>query len=408
MRRPPALSVLAVLVVPAVLVVLVVLAAAPLAAQVPVGLEISVSQNQVGQKVRPDVGVAADGSFVVVWETQGRGRVWVRRYRANGEPRGGGLRVSRLGDRQQAAPAVAARPDGSFVVVWNRIAAGGTRVEVYASRFTAGGQPIGEPRLVGQAGQASAGEPAAVTLLPDGGFFVAWTLEDGLVGDTPARDLYGRRFTRNGVPAGGRVTLNEDPGGDQRHPECAVSRGAEIVCTWTSDLGEGSFGETLFRRFDLDGRPLGDELQVNEPDTAGDPQRHPSLAVHADGTVLVAWIDATGADSGHIHARLLDDADRFLGPAFPVRTTETFLGYPRAAATDAGFAVIWTNRIQILLREVSAAGALAGPARQVNERLDDLDLVQPAIAFGPQGGAGVWAYSYLGFRGSGIRARRLR
>ncbi len=393
MRRPPVLS---------VLLVLFVLAAAPLAAQVPVGREISVNQNQAGQKVRPDVGVAADGSFVVVWESQGRGRVWVRRYRANGKPHGGGLRVSRLGDRQQAAPAVAVRPDGSFVVVWNRIEAGGERVEVYASRFTAGGQPIGEPRLVGQAGKASAGEPAAVTLLPDGGFFVAWTLEDG---ELPSRDLYGQRFTRNGVPAGGRVTLNEDPGGDQRLPECAVSRDAEIVCTWTSDFGEGSFGETMFRRFDLAGRPLGDELQVNEPDTTGDGQRHPSLAVHADGTVLVAWLDVT--DTGHIHARLLDDADRFLGPAFLVGETPTIFGDPRAAATDAGFAVVWTVGSGVLLREVSAAGAVAGAERQVNQHFDGT-LVDAAIAFGPAGGAGVWAYSFLGFRDSGIRARRLR
>ena len=393
---------------PPVLFVLLALAAAPLAAQVPVGHEIHVNQNQAGKQVRPDVGVAADGSFVVAWEARGRGHVWVRRYRAGGKPHGSELRVSRLGDGHQAAPAVAVWPDGSFVVVWNRIAAGGMRVEVYASRFTAGGQAAGEPRLVGSAALASAGEPAAVTLLPDGGFFVAWTLEDGLVGDTPSRDLYGRRFTRNGVPAGGRVTLNEDPGGDQRHPECAVSRGAEIVCTWTSDLGEGSFGEALFRRFDLDGRPLGDGLQVNEPDTTGHAQRHPSLAVHADGTVLVAWLDATDVDSGHVHARLLDDADRFLGPTFPVSTTETFLGEPRAAATDAGFAVIWTDRMAILLREVSAAGAVAGTARQVNERFDGDDLERPAIAFGPAGGAGVWATSFLGFRGSGIKARRLR
>ncbi len=392
MRRPPVLS---------VLLVLFVLAAAPLAAQVPVGREISVNQNQAGQKVRPDVGVAADGSFVVVWETQGRGRVWVRSYRANGKPHGGGLRVSRLGDRQQAAPAVAVRPDGSFVVVWNRIAAGGERVEVYASRFTAGGQPIGEPRLVGQAGQAS----AAVTLLPDGGFFVAWPLEDGLVGDIPSRDLYGRRFTRNGVPAGGRVPLNEDPDGDQRHPECAVSPGAEIVCTWTSDFGGGSLGETMFRRFDLDGRPLGDELQVNEPETTGDQQRHPSLAVHADGTVLVTWLEVT--DVGRIHARLLDAADRFLGPAFLVGETPSVFGDPRAAATDAGFAVVWTVGSGVFLREVSTAGAVAGAERQVNQHFPGT-LVDAAIAFGPAGGAAVWTYSFMGFRGSGIQARRLR
>jgi hypothetical protein len=186
MRRPPVLSVLP---------VLFVLAAAPLAAQVPVGSEIAVNPNEAGQ-ARPDVGVAADGSFVVVWQAQGRGsHVWVRLFRADGEPRSRGLRVSRLGIGHQASPAVAVRPDGSFVVVWNRTAARGKRVEVYASRFTAGGQAIGEPRFVGYTSQ-----PAAVTLLPGGGFFVAWTLEDG---EPPSRDVYGRASPATACPPAG-------------------------------------------------------------------------------------------------------------------------------------------------------------------------------------------------------------
>lgn len=389
MRRPPALSVLP---------VLFVLAAAPLAAQVPVGREIAVNPSGAGRHVRPDVGVAADGSFVVVWGAQGPYNVWVRRFRADGEPRGSGFRVSRLGSGQQAAPAVAVRPDGSFVVVWNRIVDRSKRVEVYASRFTAGGEAIGDPRFVGY----SAGEPAAVTLLPGGGFFVAWTLEDG---EPPSRDLYGRRFTRNGVPAGGRVTLNADPDGDQRHPKCAVSRGAEIVCTWTSDLGEGSFGEILFRRFDLGGRPLGDELQVNEPETTGDRQSNPSLAVHADGTVLVTWLD--GTDVGRVHARLLDAADRFLGPTFLVGETPTIFGGPRAAATDAGFAVVWPVGRAVLLREVSADGAVAGAERQVNQHFDGT-LVGAALAFGPGGGAVVWVSHGALILDVSLRARRLR
>jgi hypothetical protein len=383
---------------PAVLFVLLALAAAPLAAQVPVGSEIFVKQ----QAGRQDVGVAADGSFVVAWETENLSRVRVRRFRANGRPQSGELRVSRLGEGRQTAPAVAVRPDGSFVVVWNRVAAGDKRAEVYVSRFTAGGQAIGEPRFVGYAAQASAGEPAAVTLLPGGGFFVAWTLEDG---EPPSSDLYGRRFTRNGVPAGGRVTLNEDPAGDQRHPECAVSRGAELVCTWTSYLGEGSFGETMFRRFGLDGRPLGNELQVNEPDTAGHAQRHPSIAVHADGTVLVAWLDVT--DVGRVHARLLDAEDRFLGPAFLVGEAPPLLGDPRAAATDAGFAVVWAVGRAVLLREVSAGGAVVGAERQVNQHFDGT-LVGAAIAFGPAGGAVVWTSYGALIRDVSIRARRLR
>jgi hypothetical protein len=400
MRRPTVLSVLP------VLIVLTVLSAAPLAAQAPVGPEISVNQNPDDGPSSPDVGMAADGSFVIVWEGEHQGRIRLRRYRASGKPNGGELRVSRLGDRQQAAPAVAVRPDGSFVVVWNRIAAGGKRVEVYASLFTAGAQAIGKPRLVGFAGRASAGEPAAVTVLPDGGFFVAWTLEDG---EPPSRDLYGRRFTRAGVPVGGRVTLNADPLGDQRHPECAVSQGRELVCTWTSHLEEGG-SEIRFRRFDLKGLPLGDEVRVDEEDTAGHPQRYSSLGVREDGTVLVTWVDSGSAE--RVLGRVLDASGGLAGPAVVLGVTNQIGGGPpRAAATGGGFAVVWCTLVtaggDLLLSEVSADGVVTGAARVIDQRPESYPVL-PAIAFGPGGGAVVWSSLELVIRGSSIVARRLR
>ncbi|HWM93033.1 MAG TPA: hypothetical protein VN493_19875 [Thermoanaerobaculia bacterium] len=383
---------------------------APLAAQSPIGRELSVNQTLAGRQMTPDVGVATDGSFVVVWADETAGRVWVRRYGANGKPRGGEFRVSRLGDRQQSTPAVAVRPDGSFVVVWNRVRGGGKPVEVYASRFTVDGRAVGQPRLVGFAAQRSADEPAAVAILPDGGFFVAWALEDGFTywedGDFPSRDLHGRRFTRDGVLVGGRVTLNSDPSlADERHPKCAVSQGRELVCTWTAQMGEGYFGEILFRRFDLNGLPLADELQVNEEETTGWPQRYPSLAVREDGAVLVAWLDSGASEQ--ILGRVLDASGGFLGPSFSLATTEAGFGEPEAAATAEGFAVVWTTRTELLLRRVSAAGAVTSGARRVNLRRD-ANPGHPAIAFGPGGGAVAWAAFTQGFHDGDIVARRLR
>ena len=385
----------------------------PLIAQEPVGSELVANQTRAGRRMAPDVGVAADGSFVAVWtdDTAGRdtvGRVWARRYGANGRPRGGEFRVSRLGDGQQSLAAVGVRPDGSFVVAWHRVQGGAKPVEVYASRFDANGQRVGEPILAGFAGRSSAYEPPAVAILPDGGFFVAFSREDGLTywadGYYPSRDLYGRRFTRDGILVGGRVTLNADPYGDQRHPECDVSRGRELVCTWESQLGEGWFGEIMFRRFDLNGLPLGDELQVNEEETEHLSQIYPTLAIHEDGTVLVAWLDFFA----QIQGRMLDETGRFLAPSFTLApAAEPIYGPPAAAAANDGFAVFWTVRTQLLLRRVSAAGQLAGGARIVNRRRDGSPW-GPAVAFGPGGGALSWAHSTQGFHGVDILVRPLR
>jgi hypothetical protein len=345
-----------------------------------------------------------------VWRDEAAGRVWARRYGANGKPRGGELRVSRLGDGQQSAAAVGVRPDGSFVVAWNRVPGGDKPVEVYASRFDANGKPVGEPSLVGFAGRAVTAERAAVTILPDGGFFITFSREDGFTywadGYYPSRDLYGRRYTRDGILLGGRVTVNAEPYGDQRNPECAVNQGRELACTWETQLGEGWFGEVMFRRFDLNGQPLGYELQVNEEETYYWAQRYPTLAIRGDGTVLVAWLDSGLGEQ--VTARVLDATGQFLGPSFAIGASEPAFGEPAAAGTDEGFAVFWTNRTDVFLRRVSAAGQLVGSPRIVNRRREGSPGQQPAVAFGPGGGAVCWAHFTQGFREADVLVRPLR
>lgn len=387
--------------------------AGPLAAQDPVGREVAVNQTRAGTQWAPEVGVAADGSFVVVWEDEQEGRVRARRYQSDGKPRGGELRVSRRGDRQQSAPALAVYPDGSFVVVWNRVPDGGRRVEVYASRFGADGQPLGQPRLVGFAGQDSAYERASVTTLPDGDFFVAWSLEDGGTywndGDIPSRDIYGRRFTRGGVLVGERVTLNGDSFGDQSLPQCAVSRGEELVCTWQGGLGEGSFGDAFLRRFDLDGLPLGEELQVNPPATEFKPQLSPNLAVNEDGAVLVVWEEGQANHSLPYLAmgRLLDASDRFLSPEFRVTTAPGPQFAVQAAAAGKGFVTAWSSGTEVLLRRLSADGTFTSGARRVSQRRDRRQA-QVALVLGPGGGAVTWTTYTQNFADGEIAVRRLR
>lgn len=382
------------------------------AAQTPVGREIVVNQTRAGLQWSPDAGVAADGSFVVVWEDEDEGRVWARRYGANGKPRGGEIRVSRLGDRRQRAPAVAVRPDGSFVVVWNRVPASGNP-EVYASRFDTQGRPVGQPRLVAFAARASDRDPASVVILPDGGFFVAWALDDGgVVHGNPSRDVHGRRFTRDGVLVGGRVTLNGDSFGDQSDPECAAERGEGLVCVWTSDLGEGSFGEIMVRRFDFDGQPRGNDRQVNEEETAFAMQLNPSLAVRDDGTVLVVWEDFVAdpgpgeSDAWGVLGRVLEPEDLFLRPSFRLHTAIAGIqSSPQAAATDEGFVVVWAGR-EVLLRTLRADGVFTSAERVINLKRDGFQG-QPAVAYGMGGGAVAWV-SGPTLQVADIAARRLR
>jgi len=407
----------------------------PLAAQVPLGNEVRVNQSRAGSQAGPDLGFAADGSFVVVWaSTQDliHYDVWARRFGPNGRPRGGELRVSRLGKGNQGFPAVAVHPDGSFVVVWTRTFSRTSnpdrQPELYASRFDANGQPQGKPRLVAFGGKASDLDRSSVVALPDDGFFVAWSLEDGGVfqeGDIPSRDIYGRRFTHEGVLVGGRVTLNADSAGDQSLPKCVLDRGEGLACTWTNDIGEGSFGEIAFRRFDLDGVPLGDEVQVNLEETAGTIQNASTLAVNDDGVALVVWHDPffdpildpqrPELDGTAVAGRLLSSTDQFITSVFRVHTTTRGMqSSPSTAASSAGFAIAWSSTAgedgsggSILLRTLTADGTFTSGERIVNQKRAG-DQGNPALALGPQGGAVAYGTSPGDFRSWDVVVRRLR
>jgi len=407
------------------------LLAAPLAAQDPVGPEVIANQARAGAQFASDIGFAADGSFVVAWASTTdltHYDVWVRRFAPNGRPRGGEIRVSRLGRGNQGFPAIAVHPDGSFVVAWNRTWSGTAnpdrQPEVYASRFDANGRPLGQPRLVGYAGRSTDLDPSTVVALPDGGFFVAWSLEDGGVyqeGDIPARDIYGRRFTRDGVLVGGRVTLNADPAGDQDRPDCVLDRGG-IACTWTNDLGEGSFGEIAFRRFDLSGLPAGNEVQVNPEETSFSMQYSSSLAVDGNGTAFVVWndphfdpfTDPHQNDSLAVLGRLLSSADQFITPQLRVHTTTPGMQYGGSpAATPEGFAVVWTSTAgedgsgsSVLLRTLAADGTFTSGERIVNQRRAG-DQGGAVLAFGPQGGAVAYGTSPQDLRSWDVAVRRL-
>src|SRR5205823_125788 len=68
------------------------------------------------------VGMAANGNYVVVWSSAGQDGdgwgVYGQRFDARGTALGGEFRVNSTTAGDQNRPAVAVAPDGSFVVVW--------------------------------------------------------------------------------------------------------------------------------------------------------------------------------------------------------------------------------------------------------------------------------------------------
>ncbi len=93
----------------------------------PLGGEIQVNSTTAGDQIFPHVAVAADGSFVVVWEgddADGRG-LFGRRFDAWGLPQDVEFPVNTTTANDQLRPRVAADAAGGFVVVWESLSQDG-------------------------------------------------------------------------------------------------------------------------------------------------------------------------------------------------------------------------------------------------------------------------------------------
>jgi hypothetical protein len=175
---------------------------------VPVGPEIHVNTIRQGNQSFPRVSMAAPtGAFVVVWETNptgNRAQVAGQLFAPGGARIGGEFRVGAV---VQGAwlpwPEVAMAPDGSFMVVWQEPDDQGI-VRVLGQLFSAKGLTIGPTFRIGENVHWDQLYPL-IASDPHGNFVVTW--ENGLTGATMAR-----LYRANGTPVRTPVTLTKNGG----------------------------------------------------------------------------------------------------------------------------------------------------------------------------------------------------
>lgn len=250
----------------------------------PVGGELRVNTFTTGPQQDPDVGMSAEGEFVVVWESRGQGAdgrfgIFARLFDAAGDPLSPEIRVDLPSGRNARIPRLAVWPDGRFVVLWSRgLPEGGAGV--FARLFDRTGSPAtGEILLAGDTSTPYLGFPA-VAVQRDG-FAAAWDF----CGDDGTCAISGRRFDAAGQPLAGEILVS--PAG-QRSSIPAVafdSRGAFAV-SWRQCLpGPVQFSNcsAQVRFFDPQGIPLGADA-VRWSNNLSD------ITVAAVGTdFLLAW-----------------------------------------------------------------------------------------------------------------------
>ncbi len=247
----------------------------------------------------PAVATDAAGDFVIVWtsdeESGGHRGIFGQLFSSGGQPQGGPFQVNTTMTYDDQAPAVAMAADGRFLVVWQSNGQDGSSWGIYGRAYpAASGQPSGEISV--NVTTAGAQHSPAVAYLPLSAaaserFEVVWQSEGQDGTGTGASGIVGRAFDGSGNAQSGEMAINLPATGAHAHPQIASDPSGNFIVAWEGLTAGGSV--VLARRFNAAGTALSGQLMV-DPSPTG-PEHDPVVAVNALGEFVVVW-DALGQD----------------------------------------------------------------------------------------------------------------
>ncbi|HTQ80132.1 MAG TPA: hypothetical protein VMM92_09050, partial [Thermoanaerobaculia bacterium] len=335
---------------------------APSAATAPFALEESLDQPATSQEIRlANLPAAAGGGFVLAWEndqycdpqsglcTGGDGSgsgIAARLFRSAQSPAGPSFQVNTTIAGDQAHPAVAALPNGGFVIVWQGRIGDASAWDLYAQRFNAQAEPLGNELQIPE-GLTGDVARSAVAAAADGSFLVAFRR---LVDVAPA--LFVRHFAADGTPDANDVEVDGGAdGGLPSDPALTALPGGGYAITWRSDLLSSPTANIWVRRLDVTGLPSGDpvaaNLQAVDSPTAGIEPVLPDLAADAAGGLLAVWPNHAAATAGGsmvpIHATYFGSPTD--APSREILVAQVnFPLSPRVVSDgDHAYAVVWSR-----------------------------------------------------------------
>ena len=293
-----------------------------------------VNQAAKGEQQRPNVTLLGNGGGAFAWESNGD--IFVRFVDSAGVFLGPEQTANTYLPSLQRDPAMAALKNGNVVVVWGSMGQDGSLQGVFGQIFNPQGNKIGKEFMVNQSTLFNQRSPA-VAALPQGNFVVSW-ISERLGAQTSGRELtvtggeryrvslYGRVFNEQGNGVTNELLWGE-PSTIDANPAVAVLDDGFAVFTSghnnverVFDSSEMRSGWDIYgRAYDFTGAPRGERFLVNQ--TTYNHQMIPAVA-SLDGSVFVTWTSA-GQD-GHregVFGRIINpSAPLDSSPEFPINT----------------------------------------------------------------------------------------
>ena len=158
----------------------------------------------------------------------------------------------------ESTTAVAAAPNGDYLVSWTSNGQDGSGLGIYAQQFTAAGAASGNEF---RANTTTAGDQQRPSVAADGSgnSVIVWE-SYGQDGDHSG--VYGQRYDASGQTVGAEFRSNVTTLGYQETPQAACLTGGGFVVVW-GGKGAGDVSGIFGRQYDASGAPLGGEFLIN-------------------------------------------------------------------------------------------------------------------------------------------------
>jgi len=232
--------------------------------------DVLVNSYTTGMQYSPDVAIDDQGRFVVVWQSEQLSDalgVYAQHYAANGTVLKSEFRVNSVDDYlyttgQYAFPSIAMAADGRFVVAWESWNQDGDAGGVFAQRFDSAAAPAGNEFPVNTYTTSSQRLPH-VAIADDGQFLVSWVSldQDGYVAGPQMHrgGVFAQRYDAVGGTVGSEFQVNTYTTLGQTNPHATFTQGGEFVITWQSLLQDGSGFGVYAHRYGANGAVISGE-----------------------------------------------------------------------------------------------------------------------------------------------------
>ncbi len=158
-------------------------------------------------------------------------------------------------------------------------------------------------------------------------------------------DISGQFYNDNGAIGGNfKINNGDAPGTINVAPSVAMNANGDIVVVW-ADTRTGASGEIFGQRFNAAGQTVGGNFQVSAGD--GEIWDRPEVAVRSDGSFMVVWTDSITALAGtaalRARARQFDPAGNPLGATFLLPNQDVPSGLANIATDGTYYYCAWVD-----------------------------------------------------------------